>query len=163
MVNEITLSKGIYSVTIYTTDVADNFQNKIIALTPPTGRQNQSDGPKPAKLIDLLRVTRTIKIKGYIISNTVKADLIALIKGAKANGGTITLTYPNGGDSAFNSPGTATTYEVLIETCTINDKAFDEPTGTYIDGVWQEGVLPSYLAKFLIDMSVLEGTTIGGS
>ena len=153
MVNEITLSKGDYSVTIYTTEVSDNFSNKLIALTPPTGRQKQSDGPKSPKIIDLLRVTRTIRIKGYVISNTVKSNLIALIKGAKTNGGMITLTYDNGGDSAFNSPGTATTYEVLIETCTINDKAFDEPDGT----------LPSDLAKFLIDMSVLEGSTIGGS
>jgi len=155
MVNEITLTKGNYSVTVYATDVTDNFKNKLTAITPPVGKQTQNNGPKSAMLVDLLRVTRTIGIKGYIISNTVKSNLIALIKGAKQKGGTITMTYENGGDSVSGTPGTDTSYTVLIETCTISDKAMDEP---HIPE--DMTALPTDLAKFLVDITVLEGTAL---
>ena len=154
-VNECTLAKGAYTVTIYAAEVIDHMTNKIITITPPATKQQQSDGPKSTKVIDLLRITRTFKIRGYLLDATAKSDILSITKGAGLSGGVAVFTYPDGGD--------ATTFNVFVQDVTISQKATDEPSGTWIDGVWQEGVLPSDVVRYDLDLTLVEGTTIGGS
>ena len=140
---ELTLSKGVYTVTIYASSVDDSYDNKIFMITPPTGRQKQDAGPKDTKVVDMLRLTRTFKITGYILSNTVKSDLIKIIEGAGVKGGSITLSYPDGGDS--------TSFNVFIQNFSIKQVSSDEPTSP-----------PDDMAKFEVSISLVRGIPVGG-
>jgi len=154
-VAECTLAKGAYTVTIYAMEVIDHMTNKISTITPGSSRQKQSDGPKATKVIDLLRITRTFKIRGYLTGATAKSDILSITKGAGLSGGVAVFSYPDGGD--------ATSFNVFVQDVTISQKPSDEPSGTWIDGVWQAGVLPSDVMRYDLDLTLVEGTTIGGS
>jgi len=140
----------------------DNFDNKIFPITPPQSRINQADGPKSAKLVDLLRVTHQIVIQGYISSTgsksveTVKQDLINIWKGAGAAGGVVTLTYDYLGTAFGTTAATdAATINGFIEKLTFTDVAMDEPSNfissysTYQD-----------TAKFEVAITFIEGTQV---
>lgn len=143
-VSEITLSKGGYSVTIYATSVDEEFTNKLFPITPPTGTQNQDGGKKAVKIIDLLRITRKIVIKGHILNNTDKASLISIMNGGGMKGGSMTLSYPDGAD--------AVSFNVFIDNFKINQKATDEPDSP-----------PNDYAKYDLDITFIEGISIGGT
>lgn len=143
MANEVTLTKGEYSVTIYCIQIEDGFINKITTITPPTGKQNQDAGPKANKIVDLLRVTRTFRLQGHILNNTDKASLINIIQGGGVKGGVITFTYDDGGD--------ATSFDVFVENCIFTQKSADEPTSP-----------PTDFAKHDVNITLIKGTTIGG-
>jgi len=121
MANEITISKGNYSVIVYATNVAEGFANKIFLITPPQSAANQASGPKDVKVVDLLRITHTLAIKGFIVgtdsktAHDVKADLKNIFNGADISGGTVTLTYD--GDS----------YSGYFEKLTVTERSKDEP------------------------------------
>ena len=145
-VAECTLSKGTIEVTIYVTDIEDRINNKLFVITPPTGSQNQDQGPQDNMIVDLLRLSRTFVVKGVIINNTDKSNLITLIKGANTKGGAITFTYPDG--------GTAASFDVYCETCSISQRATDEPDA---------GSVPTDFAKFDVALTLIEGKAIGVS
>jgi len=134
---EINLTKGAYSVTIYCMQIEDGFSNKIFNITPATGKNRQDDGPKEVKVVDLLRITRSFRIQGYILSNAVKNDLIKIVEGAEEKGGSVTMAYADGGD--------ATSFGVYVESCIITQKAIDEPSSD-----------PGDLAKFDINMTLIK-------
>lgn len=99
MVNELTISKGSISVTIYATDIAENYTNKLFPITGATGVQNQATGPSPTRIVDLLRIVHQIVIKCYITGSDtktakeVKAELVSIFKGANISGGISSLVY----------------------------------------------------------------------
>jgi len=141
MVNEITLSKGAYSVTIYAKRIEDGFLNKLFKITPATSKQNQDSGAKEVKAVDLLRIERTFRILGYITSNTVKNDLIKIIEGGGIKGGGITMTFSEGGD--------ATTFTVFVESCIFTYESTDEPSSP-----------PDDYAKHNINLTLVKGTVV---
>ena len=141
-VSELTLSKNSISVTLYARRIEDGFKNKLTTITPASGRQSQSAGPKDTKVVDLLRLTRSFRIDGYVVSNTDKASLISLIEGAGTNGGAITLSFSEGGD--------ATSFEVFVEDCIFVYESQDEPASP-----------PSDLAKHSVNITLIRGTQIG--
>jgi len=138
-VPECTLSKGAYSVTIYNTEVTEDFDNKLFTITPAIGKQNQDSGPKDTKVADLLRITRTFSLKkGYLTSNNDKKALIQIIKGAGIKGGAATFTYPDGAD--------ATSFSVYVRKAKIKQVASDEPDSP-----------PDDYAKFEVDLTLISG------
>ena len=116
-VNEnITISKGGYSVTIQATDgTAENIKNtlKIIDSSGGTNESNQSTGPKNTITVDLLRIQESYHIEGNIVASATgtadlkkdtggttavsakqsKDNLREIIKGAGIDGGEITIKY----------------------------------------------------------------------
>jgi hypothetical protein len=127
--SELTLSKGGITVTVYAVEVNDNYQNKISVITPGTGKANQSGGPVTNIVIDLLRVTQSIQIRGHITatdsktSKEVRDELISLFKGANQAGGEISLSY-----NAYTSALTG-----FIERLTITETSSDSPTSEPVD------------------------------
>jgi hypothetical protein len=144
MVSEITISKGAYTVTIYSVEVTDNFTNKLFPITPPTGVSNQDAGPKDNKIVDLLRITQEINItQGYITgtdaltAKQVKDQLISMFKGADLKGGTCSITYD--GD----------TLEGYIEKLAFTEKSSDEPT-----------TAPTDFAKYVVQLNLIVGLPV---
>ncbi len=144
MPSNITLSKGAYSVTIYTDSVSDGIKNQLLLLPTPTVSQNQADGPDGTKIADLLRETRTFLIKGYIESNSEKSNLMKIVKGADTTGGVITMTYSAGGD--------LTTFTGYIQSCLVHQESSDEASSP-----------PSDFAKFTVNITFIEGTKMSGA
>lgn len=122
MTNEIIISKGSYSVTIYTVTVAEGLTNKILLIAAPQSKSNQSEGPKPVKAVDLLRITHDLVIKGFIVGTAsktakeVKDELKSIFNGGGIAGGTVSLVY--GGDS----------YSGYLEKLTITEEPIDQPS-----------------------------------
>jgi len=143
MVSEITISKGSYSVTLYATDIAENFTNKIFVITGATSNENQSGGPSDPKIVDLLRITHQFVIKCYITGTStktnkeVKEELIEIYEGAGINGGTTSLVYD--GD----------TFEGYIEKLNIVEKAEDNISTTIKD-----------YARYELAVTFVEGDSI---
>ena len=144
MPSNITLAKGAYSVTIYSDSISDGIKNQLFILSTPTVSQSQTDGPDGTMIADLLRLTRTFLIKGYILTNAVKSDLMNIVKGAGITGGVITMTYSEGGD--------ATTFYGYIQSCLVHQESSDEPSSP-----------PSDFAKFTVNITFVEGTKMAGT
>ncbi len=144
MPSNITLSKGAYSVTIYTDSVSDGIKNQLQVLPIPTVSQNQVDGPDGTKIADLLREIRTFLIKGYIESNSEKSNLMKIVKGADTTGGVITMTYSAGGD--------LTTFTGYIQSCLVHQESSDEASSP-----------PADFAKFTVNITFVEGTKMSGA
>ena len=143
-VSEISLSKGSYSVTVYVESVSDNLKNQLLVLATPTVSQLQSNGPSGTKVADFLRITRSFLIKGYILSNSDKSNLVNIMNGAGITGSVITLNYDSGGDK--------TSFEGYIESCVITQESSDEPSDE-----------PDDYAKFAVTITFIEGTKMGGT
>ena len=141
-VTELTIAKGAYSVTLYAKQIEDGFTNKLTQITPATGRQTQSSGPTTTKVVDLLRLVRSFRIDGYVVSNTVKSDLVKIIEGGGTDGGGITLTFSEGGD--------ATSFTVFVESCIFTYQSQDEPTSP-----------PSDQAKHAVNITLIKGEQVG--
>jgi len=141
MVTELTLSKNGISVTLYARRIEDGFKNKLITITPATGRQNQSGGPKDPKVVDLLRLTRSFRIDAFLTSNTDKANMISIIEGAGVNGGEVTLNFSEGGDS--------TSFDVFVEDCIFTYESQDEPSSP-----------PNDHAKHILNITLIKGVQI---
>ncbi len=143
MVNELTISKGALSVTIYSTNIAENFTNKIFIITGATNNNNQAGGPSSNKIVDLLRIVHQLVIKCYIVgtdsktAKQVKAELVSISKGAATAGGTVALVYD--GD----------TFNGYIEKLNIVEKAEDSPSESIRD-----------YARYEVALTFVEGTSI---
>jgi len=122
MAFDVTISKNGTSVGIYAEEVDEELSNKLITLTLARTSTNQSLGAKETKIIDLLRITHQIVIRGYITASSTKTakqnkDLLKYIQnGAGANGGDTTLSY--GGDD----------YSGYIEKINFKEVSSDNPT-----------------------------------
>lgn len=143
MVNELTIAKGAFSVTLYGDNIAENYVNKIFLITPAQSSANQASGVISTKVVDLLRVTHQIVIKGYLTgtdtktNKQVKGDLVNIFKGAATAGGVTTLTYDTDAITGY------------IEKLTIIEKAIDNPATT-----------DKELARYEIALTFVEGVAI---
>ena len=99
MTTNITLAKGTYSVTIQTITINENYKNQLKPLAFPTTKQKQELGPKDAKVMDMLKITHTLAIKGAVTSTSDRNDLISMFKGAGVSGQPATLTYSSHPDT----------------------------------------------------------------
>ena len=119
MTSNITISKGGITVTVITNEVTEEDANKLMVLPIPQTSQNQSSGPKDTKIVDLLRITHTIVVKGYITptdtltAKEVKDNLRSLARGASTTGGPCSVVYDSD------------TYNMYIEKLIIAEKPTD--------------------------------------
>lgn len=113
MVQEITIEKGNYKVTLYSVKVAENYTNKLQLVPNIQVKGGQEDGTKTVKIVDNLRITHQFVIQCYISGskttdtypaklNGVAQDLTAkevkeylkiIYNGGKINGGGTTMVY----------------------------------------------------------------------
>lgn len=134
MASDLVFAKGAFSVTVHTIEVADEFNNQTFVIKPVQSTKNQADGSKSAKVVDLLRVTHQIAIRGYIVSTTstaltIKRNLINIWKGAGTSGGEVTLTYDQAGSAFGSTSDTSTsTLSGYIEKIIFKDVPFDQPS-----------------------------------
>jgi len=160
MTNEITISKGSYQVTLYGVNIAENYSNKIFVITPATSIANQSSGGEKSKIVDLLRITHQIVIKGYICGSDtsdsqpaklngvaqnltakqVKNYLVKIFDGGGISGGTATLTFDPGGseEESFNGYIEKLTFVEVSEdapSSSIKDAARYEVALTFAEGI----------------------------
>ena len=162
MTNEITLTKGGITVKLYTPEVNDNYASKIFIITPAQSSTNQDDGPKEAKMVDLLRVTHSMVIRAHILGTAsktatqIKQDLVNIFKGGGAVGGTVALTY-DANARAFGSTATTanTTINGYIEKVNFKEVSADEP-----DDFVSAKENYTDISKFEITLTFLEGVKI---
>ncbi len=143
MPSNIVLAKGELSVTIQTDSVTDGIKNQLLILPVPTVSQNQDTGPDGTNIADLLRITRTFLIKGYINSNSEKSDLMKITQGGEITGGVVTLTYSEGGDK--------TDFEGYIQSVLVTQESSDEDSSP-----------PADFLKFIVTFTFIEGTKMSG-
>ena len=149
----ITLTKGAYTVKIYPDTMDENFDNKLFVITPPQSPGNQDEGKKDSKIIDLLRITHTYKIKGYLTNDSSgktayqeKNDLAIMTEGARTTGGAVTVNI----DPENPDPDRAT-ISAYIEKLTISEKSMDlDSSKTYSDDI----------VKYIIDITLVEGISV---
>ena len=143
MTEEITLTKGAYSVEVHAEKITDSYEKKIFFIRPGTSTQQQSDGPKETRCVDLLIITHSFVVKGWITGTStktaleVKNDLATIIKGAGISAGPTTLSYAG------------TDYSVYIEKSYVTESSQDEPAS-----------IGEEIAKYEISLTLIEGTKI---
>ena len=141
MVSELTISKGAFSIILYATNIAENYKNKIFAITPSQSSSNQSNGPRDVSIVDLLRITHTLVIKGYIAgtdsktAKEVKEDLINIAKGGGINGGIATLSYDGDNLTGYIEKINMVEQSEDSPPDTIRDNARYEVALTFVEGV----------------------------
>jgi len=105
--DDITLTKGAYSVTLFTSDSSENFKNVLKVIPGVTTPANQSTGAKVPTVVDLLRITHTFSIEAWITptatktAKQVKSDLISIFNGGAVDNNTVTLTYEDESINVF--------------------------------------------------------------
>jgi len=142
--SNITIAKGAFTVTIQTDSVSDGIKNQLLVLPIPTVSQNQADGADGNQVADLLRLTRTLLIKGYINSNSEKSDLMNIVDGGGVAGGVTTLTYSEGGNK--------TSFEGYLQSVLVTQESSDEPASPTSD-----------FLKFTVTLTFIEGTRMAGA
>lgn len=162
MANDITIAKNSISVVVYSPEVNDNYQNNLFVITPAQSTANQGDGVKPPKVVDLLRITHTMVIRGEITGTAsktaiaVKQDLVNVWKGAGAAGGTVSLTYDANASSSGDTSATNTNpISGYLERVNFRDLAMDEP-----DDFVSAKENYQNIAKFEVNITFIEGTQV---
>ena len=131
----LTLAKGSYSVTIQTVTINAEYKNKLTVLSFPQSKSNQASGPKDNKIIDLLKLTHSLAIKGAITSTTDRNSLISIFKGGGVSGQAATLTYSSHPDTPLSVfPETLTVIENSKDTDTANQYKY-EVALTLVEGI----------------------------
>ena len=148
MINDdIILTKGGYSVTMFTTTSAENFKNTLTVIAGVVTPSNQNSGVKEPTVVDLLRITHTFTFECYITANTtktakqVKDDLTSIFNGAGVESVPAVLTYE---DTPFN---------VFPEDLVIKKINNDDVVGS--------GYTGKDSAEYQVTMSVVEGKLVG--
>lgn len=71
-------------VTIYSVKLDENITKKLTVIAPPQSTSNRADGPKPVKIVDLLRLEERISVSGHIdASNRTKLKNLMRSGGSK--------------------------------------------------------------------------------
>ena len=148
MINDdITIAKGSYSVTMFTTTSAENFKNPLTVVTGVVSPNNQADGVKDPTIVDLLRITHTFTFECYITktdsktAKQVKTDLIKIFNGADVDSVPAVLTYEDG------------SYNVFPEDLVIKKINNDNVVGG--------GYTGTDSAEYQVTMTVVEGKLVG--
>jgi len=96
---DITFSKGSLSVGVYSDEVNEEYNNKLIVLSLAQTSSNQASGKKDTKILDLLRITHQFVIKAYFVkestvtAKTQKTNLFSIANGGGTNGGTTSMVF----------------------------------------------------------------------
>ena len=144
---DIIISKGGYSVTIWTNNVADSYKNSLTSIAGITSTSKSADGVEPTKVVDLLRVTHTIKVGGYLTKTATKTakqvrdDLVEIFSGAEVDGG-LPAELSFDGD----------TYNVYIEDLVFNKIVDDNVQSTYSG---------EDKAEYQVSITLIEGNIVG--
>ena len=148
MINDdITIAKGAYSVSMFTTTSAENFKNPLTVVTGVVSPNNQADGVKDPTIVDLLRITHTFTFECYITktdsktAKQVQTDLIKIFNGADVDSVPAVLTYEDG------------TYNVFPEDLVIKKINNDDVVGG--------GYTGDDSAEYQVTMTVVEGKLVG--
>ena len=148
MINDdITIAKGAYSVSMFTTTSAENFKNPLTVVTGVVSPNNQADGVKNPTVVDLLRITHTFTFECYITktdsktAKQVKTDLIKIFNGADVDSVPAVLTYEDG------------SYNVFPEDLVIKKINNDNVVGG--------GYTGTDSAEYQVTMTVVEGKLVG--
>ena len=148
MINDdITIAKGAYSVSMFTTTSAENFKNPLTVVTGVVSPNNQADGVKDPTIVDLLRITHTFTFECYITktdsktAKQVKTDLIKIFNGADVDSVPAVLTYEDG------------SYNVFPEDLVIKKINNDDVIGG--------GYTGTDSAEYQVTMTVVEGKLVG--
>lgn len=145
--DNITITKGAYSVTLFTTTSAENFKNTLTVFTSVVSPLNQTSGVKLPTVVDLLRITHTFVFECYITATDsktakeVKEDLINIFNGANVASVPVVLTYE---DESIN---------VFPEDCVIKKINNDDIASTGYSG--QDAV------EYQVTLTVVEGKLVG--
>jgi len=157
---DVIFVKGSYTVTVYSAEVNDNFDNGLFIIKPAQSPTNQADGSKTPRIVDLLRVIHQIVIRGYITGTAsktalaVKRELINIWKGAGTAGGAVTMTYDQGASAIGNTGATTTsTLNGYIEKLNFKDVPFDPPSNF-------ESAPENYtdVVRYEVGITFIEGT-----
>jgi len=141
MVSELTIVKGAFSVTLYSTIIAENYTNKIFLITPAQSSVNQASGAVDTKVVDLLRVTHQLVIKCFLTgtetktAKQVKDDLISIFNGGGVAGGTTTLTYDSDEINGYIEKVNIVEKSSDDQSTAIRDEAKYEVSLTFVGGV----------------------------
>ena len=119
MTSNITISKGVYSVTIKTIEISDDHSNQIRPIILPQVKQKQETGAKTNKVIDMLKISHTIQVRGVLTSTTDRNNLLLIFEGAGVQGSPCSIAY----DTYPNSP-----LSMFMEKLIITEKAIDKST-----------------------------------
>jgi len=145
--DDITIAKGAYSVSMFTTTSAENFKNPLTVVTGVVSPNNQADGVKDPTIVDLLRITHTFTFECYITktdsktAKQVKTDLVKIFNGADVDSTPATLTYEDG------------SYDVFPEDLVIKKINNDDAIGG--------GYTGTDSAEYQVTMTVVEGKLVG--
>ena len=144
--NDITLSKGGKTVSLFTISDAENLKNTLKIIPGVVSPDNQDSGVKLATVVDLLRITHSFQFEGYIVHTTalpaltVKNNLKSIFNGAAVPSASIILTYED------------IAYEVFMEDLVIK--------GVSNDNAVANGYSGDDSAEYHVSMSLVEGKLI---
>jgi len=93
MTTDINIVRGGYDVTIRTVEITDDWSNQIKPIIIPTTAQKQDGGPATNKVIDLLKISHTLQVRGVLTNTTDRNNLISIFKGGGIEGTPCTITY----------------------------------------------------------------------
>ena len=99
--DDIRFVKGSYDVTLFTAKITENIKNQLVIVAGKGGqsKSNQSEGPKPTMIVDMLKITDVYHIEAYITKTTsqtakeIKDDMREIARGAKVDGGDVIMYY----------------------------------------------------------------------
>ena len=127
--DNITLTKGSNSVTIFWNKVDENLKNQLTIIPGVTSVDNQTSAPNPSQVADLQRSTYTYKVNGFITKSespaesakTIKDRLRVIFEGSRTAGGPIVMTYEDESINVF--------FEDLVISKEANDNTVDNYSG----------------------------------
>ncbi len=137
----VTITKGEFNVIIHTVEVTEDYANAFRISPLPQTKQNQDSGPKGTKVIDLLKITHSLMIRGWVNKTSTKSakevidDLKSIFEGGGTKGGNASIVYD--GDILNMFP----------EKLTIIKGPLREPSNP-----------DSSIAQYQISMTLVEGT-----
>lgn len=145
--DDITLSKGGVTVTLFTVSDAENGKKILQVIPGVVTPDNQDTGYKKATVVDLLRITHTFQFEGYIVDTTAipaltaKNNLITIFNGANTSSAPVVLTYED------------SSYDVWIEDYTIK--------GVNNDAAVAAGYEGEDSAEYHVSLTLVEGKLVG--
>lgn len=145
--DDITLTKGAFSVTLFTSDSSENFKNILQIIPGVTTPANQAGGTKVPTVVDLLRITHTFSIEAWIVptaiktAKQIKSDLINIFNGGGVNNASITLLYED------------ESHDVFFEDCVIKKVNNDNVVATGYDGLDN--------AEYHVTLTIVKGKLVG--
>jgi hypothetical protein len=145
--DDIVLSKGGKTVSLFTVEDTENLKNVLKVLPGAVSPDNQDSGAKTATVVDLLRITHSFQFEGYIVhadalpALTVKDTLKEIFNGSNVASTPVILVYED------------TAYDVFIEDIVIKGISNDDAVAN--------GYTGDDSAEYQVSLSLVEGKLIG--